>query len=178
METTKLFFPVWMMFIDPVSWAAIIPGTFLIALIGLTASLYIAHKCGPSGQIRTTGERFFAAWTDAKKGMWRAWLNLCLAYAAGTALMLVPSIISVGLPEGHFLSGMSTALLENTYTNPLAVVWACVSVTLTALLSYLLSRLWTFKKTGVSGEGRVRVAMWIAVFTAPYLFLSTYRLYY
>jgi hypothetical protein len=171
MVTTKLFFPIWMMFVVPVSWAAIIPGTFLIAFFGLLASLYIIR----SGAF-PRGDRLRAAWEGAKKGMWRAWLNLCAAYAVGTALMLAPALLTPGMPETGFVRQAALAVTENIYQNALSVLWATLCVAGSAGISYLLNRGWTFR--GMEGADARHAALWLAFLTAPYLFFSTYRLFY
>ena len=171
MVTTKLFFPIWMMFVVPVSWAAIIPGTFLIAFLGLLASLYLAR---PSDMER--GERLRAAWADAKKGMWRAWINLCAAYALGTALMLAPAILTVGMAETSAVRQAALAITENIYQSGLAVLWTALCVAGSAMISWLLNRSWTYNRT--SRADVRRAAAWLAFLTAPYLFFSTYRLFY
>ncbi len=171
METTKLFFPIWMMFINPVSWAAIIPGTFLIAFFGLIAALYIAR---PDEMPR--GERFAAAWNDAKKSVWRAWINLCASYAIGTALMLAPAILTVGMAESNILRQAALAITETIYHNALAIIWAVLCVLISGAVNFILSRSWTFRKTDM--EDIRRSALWLAFLTAPYLFFSTFQLFY
>jgi hypothetical protein len=171
METTRLFFPVWMLFLAPVSWAAIIPGTFLIAFLGLLAALYLsAPKEAPRD------ERLKAGWADAKKGMWRAWINLCAAYALGAAAMLVPAILTAGMPETGVIRRAALSIAENIYQSPLAVLWALLCFLLSLALSYLLNRAWTFRNTEV-GDLK-RAAAWLALLTAPYLFFFTFKLYY
>lgn len=170
MEPSKLIFPIWMMFVVPISWAAILPGTFLAALAGLLIALMIVRK-GPAG------ERFRAAWEDTKKAVWRAWLNLCLAWLVGTALMLVPPLLAAGSASGAW-KDMAEALLTNIYTNPLSAVWAIVCVLATVGISYSLHRLWAFRKTDLETPESARAALWVSVITAPWLFLSTMRLFY
>ncbi len=171
MVTTKLFFPIWMMFVVPVSWAAIIPGTFLIAFFGLLASLYITL---PGDAAR--GDRLRAAWEGAKRGMWRAWINLCAAYALGTVLMLAPVLLTLGMAETSLLRQAALAITENIYQNALSVIWTALCVAGSAGLSYACNRAWTFRKVQRADAGRT--ALWIAFLTAPYLFFSTYRLFY
>lgn len=160
-----------MMFVVPVSWAAIIPGTFLIAFLGLTLSSFLVQ---PGDTPR--GTRIEVAWTDAKKGMWRAWINLCAAYAFGTALMLAPALLTVGLPETNAARQAAFAVTENIYQSLLAVIWAIFCLLVSAGFSYLLNRAWTYRKTTIKDVRRA--AGWFAVVTAPWLFLSTYRLYF
>ena len=170
MEPSKLIFPIWMMFVVPISWAAILPGTFLVAFAGLLIALFLVRKGTP-------GQRIRAAWEDAKKAAFRAWINLCAAYLFGTALMLAPSLLTAGAQSGAG-KAMADALLTNIYTNPLSFFWAVLSLAAAFAISYFLGKLWAFRKTELSLPERARAALWLAAITAPWLFLTTIRLFY
>ncbi|MGI6239844.1 MAG: hypothetical protein ACOYI5_09500 [Christensenellales bacterium] len=176
MITNRLIFPIWMMFIVPISWAAIIPGTFLIALFALLIALSAAHSQGADGAPMPAAGRLRAAWADARRSIWRAWISVCAAYLAGTAAMLLPSLFAIGRDEGSYIVQMSTALLENPYASAHALVWTCMSVILSAAIARNLALSWILNKT--SRPKDKRAALWFAILTAPYLFLSTYKLFY
>ena len=172
MEPSKLFFPLWMMFVVPISWAAILPGIVLIALLGLFVALFCAHRevQGASGRLR-------AAWEDVKKSVTRACLNLCLAYCAGTLFMLAPPLLSAGRTAGA-LHDMAFALTGNLYESAPAVTWAVLCVAASAGISYGMARLWGFGKTGLGAPERRRAALCFALLCAPWIYLFPYRLFY
>lgn len=150
----NVMFPVYMLFLlFPQVWLLALPFNFVFdSLVLLLAA----------GYLKVEGRKDL--W---KRSILRVWVYGFLADIAGAALI---TGIVLFLEE---------QLSVTVFLNPVYEILAALpGVALAGWLIYLLDRKWGFGKAAVDGAQRRRLALALAVFTAPYtMFLPTQLLY-
>lgn len=150
----NVMFPIYMLFLFiPALWVAILP--FNLAFDSLVLVLAMRHW------------HMAEKMTVWKKCILRVWLFGFAADIAGAAL-----ITGIVFAMGRFTE-------VNYYAQPLAEVLAALpGVVLAGWLIYLLDKKWAFGKAALDAVQRHKLALALAVFTAPYtMFIPTRLLY-
>lgn len=148
----NVLFPVYMIFLFfPATWLVILPFNF--AFDSLVLWLAMRH------------------WQmQDKKGLWkksilRVWLFGFTADLAGAGLIVLL----------YFVTNSLMDFTDFTTWEPLLVL-PCVA--LAGWLIYLLDKKWAFGKTALDAVQRHKLALALAIFTAPYTMLIPTRLLY
>ena len=166
MKNVKLYnvlFPIWLLWLFPTTWLIVLPGNFLIdfAVVALTLKFLKVPDI-----IKTT-----------KKVILRVWLMGFVADFIGTLAMITWNFIYEA-GESEFLYDMMYAINYNPFENIWAFLWVTICVILTAFVIYQFNYRWCLKKAEFDHEQRKKVALSLAVFTAPYLFYLPSMLLY
>lgn len=157
----NLIFPIWLLWLFPMTWIVVLPMNFLIdsavVLITLKALKISDYKM------------------IYKDIIFKVWGFGFLADFIGTALMFIPIIIDGILdyssPFGHWWhEHLTSALSFNPFENIFAVIWVTVTVFITSLFIYLLNYKVSFKKLDIEEKAKRKLALSLGIFTAPYLF--------
>ena len=156
-KTVRLYnvmFPVYMLFLlFPGVWLLSLPVNF--AVDSLVLLLAVRHgRCGQGKQI----------W---KKSILRVWLLGFGADFAGAALITALFYVA----EGQ----INLSLYTHWYAE---VLMALPGVALAGWLIYVMDRRWAFKKAELAPEHVRKLALALAVFTAPYPMLIPTALLY
>lgn len=148
----NVMFPVYMIFLFfPATWLVILPFNFAFDSLVLCLAMRRWHMQDKMG-----------LW---KKSILRVWLFGFAADIAGAGMI---SLLYVAV---------ANAL---TYSN-IMIVEPCIAIPGVALagwLIYLLDRKWAFGKTALDAAQRHKLALALAIFTAPYTMLIPTRLLY
>lgn len=94
----------------------------------------------------------------------------------GSLIMLGISELAFTIDEGPFSDAIS-ASMTNPWSNPIAFAIAVVLIVLVAFMLYFFDKK-VLIKAGLTVERAVRSAKWIAIITAPYMFLFPSDLLY
>jgi len=153
-------YPIWMYLFAPAAWIAILPWKFLLVTIALLA-------CNRSYEL--SREKPFY-----KKNVLWSWLIVLLGDLAGTLLLL--------LVQAYFTEGIYEFLAYpvafNPYDNIYSVLYVyAVFALVIFLMRYALCN-WLFPRSIADKAMRKRVALVVAVFCAPWLFLIPSQLFY
>ena len=147
----NVLFPIWMLVWMPFSWFAVIPLNYLIDRFVLGKSLDISEK-----------EAFL------RKNTWKICLAGFFADFCGTALlfMLIASDRLRKIVGSELINQITynPFLSISAFLSVLAVIFAAASVI------YILDCI-ILKKCGLDQKQAHHSALYMAVFTAPYLFL-------
>lgn len=106
--------------------------------------------------------------------------KLCLA---GFVSDFIGSLILLGVEaltyvfSGPAIMKISNGILMNPFENIWSLLICIVAVAASGFAIFLLDR-WILKKAGLAVEQAKKTAMWLAIITAPYLFLVPTELLY
>lgn len=159
MKIYNVIFPIWLLWIIPVTWIVVLPANFLIDLAVVVLTLKILHV------------------SDIKKitkgVIVKVWLLGFLADFIGTAAMFMANVIDFDYqtPFGNWwYKNIANAVSYNPFDSIYAFIWVTVCVFITAGCIYFFNYKISFKKAELNDEVRKKLALSLSIFTAPYLF--------
>ena len=159
----NVLFPIWLLLLFPPLLLFSLAGNFLVDSAVILLTLRVLRG-------RWAGE----VW---KRSILRAWLLGFLADFAGGALMLAPSFL-YGL-DWEWLDRVAYGVYFNPFDSVAAFLWTALAAAVSALCIYGFNRRFVFRRADVSDGERRRLALVMAVVTAPWLFfLPTAWFYY
>jgi len=145
----NVIFPIWMLWFIPATWILILPANFVIDLAVLFFTLKYL-KVEERGQI-------------AKKCILRVWICGFLADIIGSIFMFLPILLDV---DADFVNSIAM--------NPFESIWAMIYTTIALMIAggciYLLNLKFCLNKSGLELAQKKKVALVMAVITAPYLY--------
>lgn len=151
----NVIFPIWVLWIVPVTWIIVLPANFVIDLLVVVLTMKYL-------KIDDRKQR-------AKSVILRVWIMGFVADFIGTIAMIFSGF-------GPDLNGWWYKNIEypinynNPFDNIFSFLWVTVCVIISAFFIYLFNHKWCLKKAGLDDIQRKKVALSLAVFTAPYLF--------
>lgn len=149
----NIFLPLWMILAIPSwLWLGVIPVNFGIDFL-------VTYLC--TKDIEEHGK-------FCLRHVWKICLAGFAADLLGCLVMLGLSLIG-GTHEG-FVLDVFGGVMMNPFSHPLALIITLAVIALVALLIFVLDR-WILKKADLTAEKAKYVALRLAIFTAPYLFL-------
>jgi len=162
-KTTKLYnviFPIWMLWIFPLTWLVILPANFVIDLLVTALTMKVL--------------KIDHIWATAKPVILKVWLFGFLADLIGTAVMLVATFLdegTLGPTAGEWwYQNISYPVNYNPFQSVYGFLWVTLCVVLAAFMIYLFNRKVSFKKAPLTDRQKRQLSLSLAVFTAPYLF--------
>ncbi|MBS6395565.1 MAG: hypothetical protein KH452_00225 [Clostridiales bacterium] len=155
----NVMFPIWFLWLFPETWIFVLPANFFIDLLVLV--LVMKH-------LNITDIR-----RRAGKSILRVWLLGFAADFVGGFFMLLASLMEYdqNTALGNWLyENLTNSVMFNPFENIAAFLWVTVCTLLSGALIYLFNVKFCLRKAELSEEHRRKVALAMAVFTAPYLF--------
>lgn len=150
----NILFPVWLLvFLPTYLWLILIPANYLIdaLVLWLSAKRYTS-----------------LSYKDALKKSWK----ICIAgFAADLAGALFLLLISYRRLDDWWWKHLQYPVMWNPFSDALGLLATLLAIAISAVIIYWLDRRILSKMDLVPAEKVSRVAMDLAVFTAPYLFL-------
>ena len=163
-KDTRLYnviFPFWLLLFLPITWLwfAILPANFVIDLLVVLFTLKFL-------KVENRKETI-------KKVIFKVWIMGFVADIIGSVLMFVTSCM-METPNKAFNEWWNHNVTNPVCYNPFENIFAFLVVTLfvafVGYLIYVINLKWCLKKVDLSPEHKKRVALNLAIFTAPYLF--------
>ena len=155
----NLIFPIWFLWLIPITWLVVLPANFLIDL--LVVSLTMKY-------LKVTDIK-----VNAKSVIFRVWIFGFIADFIGTASMFMASLFDINY-ETHFgkwwYNNISNPVSYNPFESIYSILWVTVCVIITAFLIYLFNYKFCLKKSNLDHKQKKELALSLAIFTAPYLF--------
>jgi hypothetical protein len=153
----NVIFPVWFLLLFPLSWLIILPANLLIDSLVLILSL------------KTFKQPIKAAW---KRAILPVWAFGFLADITGAGLLLLTQVVDSD-------SAVFRWLYENVFNyvafNPFRSIWSVlvvlVAIAVSGILIYFLNYKVSFKKLEIENNQKKKLAVALAVFTAPWVML-------
>ena len=158
-----LWFPTWI-------WLVVIPLNYIIDRLVFTVA---SKKQSPE-----LDQKFF------RKHTWKLYLIGFGSDFVGVLLLLLPNIIEIifdTVEDGFFDTpgyyNFSSALNYNCFTHPVAILITVAAIALSGFLIYVFDRAVIFKTGAFTKEQAKKIAFFMAIFTAPYLYLLPMQLF-
>ena len=151
----NLVFPVWLLWIVPLTWIVVLPVNFFIDLLVVVVTMKYL-KISDMKQ-------------KAKAVIVRVWLMGFAADFIGSFVMYITTMLDFGLND-QWWEKIEYAVTYNPFQSGVAIFVVAICVILTAFFIYLFNYKWALKKAEFNDIERKKVALSLAIFTAPYLF--------
>lgn len=149
----NVIFPVWLLFIFPLSWLLVIPANFAIDSLIVVLWMYILKL-------------------DKKMDVYKKhiiWVFIFgfVADIIGGIMLLITQLIGY---EEWFYEYITAPVAMNPFDNIYALLFTFCAVILSGVLIYVFNRFISFRKYKDLKSKRI-ISLMLAVLTAPYLFL-------
>lgn len=167
---TKLYnvmFPLWFLLILPASWIVVIPANFVIDLLALFLTMKFC-KMPDIGK-------------NLKSAVLKTWILGFAADLIGAAGMFLAGIGGDYLPGAFgewFMGHIGNAVVMNPFQTIGGFLWTAFFVALAGFFIYLFNLKLCLNKTTLDLSQKKKLAISMAVFTAPYLFFLPTTLLY
>lgn len=148
-------FPLWLLWLMPMTWFVVFPVNFFIDLLVIVLTM----KYLKIPDIKH----------NSKVVILRVWLMGFAADLIGSCVMYIIASVDFG---GHnqWREGIQDAMLNNPFQSNIALLLMTVGVIVSSFFIYLFNYKWCLEKASFNDMERKKVALSLAVFTAPYLF--------
>ena len=165
----NLIFPIWLLWLFPLTWIVIFPANFLIDLTVVVVTLKVLKV----NQIKDI----------AKKVIFKVWIFGFVSDFIGTVAMFsvnfVDMVVEYQTPLGEWwYKHLTNAVTYRPFENIYAVLWVSVCVLISGYFIYLFNYKVSFRKADLSETIKKKLALSLAVFTAPYLFYLPTSLFF
>ena len=159
MRLYNAVFPIWLLWLFPVTWLVALPANFLIDLLVVVLTMVRLKIPDKKKTVKCT--------------IWKVWIAGFIADFAGalamSAMVLLP-VRSIPVLGTWLAENVAYPIGSNPFTNIFAFFWVTGCVLLTAFLIYRLNLGWCLKKADLDDGQKKKIALSLAVFTEPYLF--------
>ena len=157
----NIIFPIWLLIAFPITWLSfiILPANFAIDFLVVFLTL---KSLGVENRKEIS-----------KKVIFKVWVMGFVADIIGAVLMFVTACMfytSYEPLDDWWYDYITNAVCYNPFENIFAFLVVTLFVALVGYLIYVINLKWCLKKVDLSPEHKKRVALNLAIFTAPYLF--------
>lgn len=150
----NVLFPIFLLFLYPMTWIGILPVNFIIDLLVFDISM--RHL-----KIENRKKLLFPA-------MWKIWGFGFLSDLIGCTVLVVFVRIGTFIPS---FNDVINGIAWNPYSNIVSFLLTVLSVLTAGYLIYIFNKKYALKKTGMDEMQKQRTALYLAVFTSPYVLL-------
>lgn len=164
----NVIFPIWLLWLFPMTWFIVLPLNFIID----TTVVLITIKV-----LRLSNNGIY------KKIILKVWVFGFLSDFIGTFFMFVPNLIDSSLdynsPMGKWwYENLTNAVSYNPYESIFSFLWITVAVIITSFFIYVFNYKISLKNIEIEDSSKKKLALSIAIFTAPYLFFIPTKWFY
>lgn len=162
MKNNKMYsivFPIWSLLIYPIVWIAILPINVVID----TIVLLIGFKYL---KINNAFEKY-------KKVIINVWLFGILSVIIGSLVLLIPFGNA-----GSVYSKISSGIIWSPYENVAYILSIVLAILISMILIYIFNYRVSFKKVGLERKKAKKLALLLAIFTAPWMLLCPINIVY
>lgn len=155
----NVIFPIWMLLMFPQMWFVSLPANLVIDFL----VLYFSMKYLKVEDVKE----------KAKTAIWKTWgVGFAADFVGGFFMFVVPLLdFDTDTPFGSWwYENMTNAVMYNPFETVPACLYTTLCVVLTAVLIYFINKKWCLKQIDITEVQRKRTALFLAIFTAPYLF--------
>ena len=141
------------------TWVIVLPANFLIDLLVVVLTMkYLKVK-----EIKL----------NAKSVILKVWIFGFIADFIGTSAMFMANVIDFNYQTSlgkWWYNNIPNAVSYNPFESLYAILWVTGCVIITSFFIYLFNYQFCLKKSTLDSEQKKKVALSLAIFTAPYLF--------
>lgn len=163
----NVLFPLWFLLLVPISWLIVIPANFVIDLLALLLAMKLL--------------RMPDIWKNLKSAVLKSWIAGFAADLVGGGAMFLSVLAGEFLPgpvRSWVYQNITEAVMVNPFSSVGGFLWTAVCVALAGGIIYLLNLKFCLKKTTLSLAQKRKLALAMALVTAPYLFFVPTTLLY
>ncbi len=163
----NVLFPLWFLLLVPISWLIVIPANFVIDLLALLLAMKLLR-------MPDIGK-------NLKSAVLKSWLAGFAADLIGGGAMFLSVLAGEFLPDpvrSWVYHNITEAVMVNPFSSVGGFLWTAVCVALAGGIIYLLNLKFCLKKTTLSLAQKRKLALAMALVTAPYLFFVPTALLY
>ena len=157
----NIIFPLWLLLFFPQLWIISLPANFLIDL----AVFYFTIRYLKIDQRKAL----------CKKSILKIWLIGFASDFVGGFFMLFFNIFDVAF---DFSAELMNAICYNPFSRLDAFLWTCLCTAISGALIYFLNKKLTLKHLNLTQAQKHKIALSLAIFTAPYLFFLPTSLFW
>lgn len=155
----NLIFPIWFLLLIPFTWIVVLPANFIIDFTVCALTMKFM-------KIESVKEK-------VKSVIAKVWIFGFAADFIGAGLMFVANLIEFS--ENSTLNkwwykNISNAVSYNPFTSIYGVLWVTVCVLITAVFIYIFNYKICLKTLDIDNDHKKKLALSLAICTAPYLF--------
>ncbi|NLM03726.1 MAG: hypothetical protein GX214_01760, partial [Clostridiales bacterium] len=155
----NLIFPIWLLWLIPVTWLIVLPANFIIDL----TVIVITMKFLKIPDIKD----------NVKLIIFKVWIFGFLADFIGTVSMFIVNIVDFDYQSklgSWWYKNISNPVSYNPFESIYALLWVTLSLLITGFFIYLFNYKFSLNKTNLDKSQRKKIALSLAIFTAPYVF--------
>ena len=155
----NLIFPIWIIWIFPITWIVVIPANFIIDSLVILITLMVL-KINDKKAIY-------------KKAIFKTWIFGFLSDFIGAAIMIIPSLVFDKFPKEISMwleKNLISSLAYNPFSSIYSALWGILAVIVAGYFIYLFNYKITLKNINMEARSKKILAISLAIFTAPYLF--------
>ena len=153
----NVIFPIWMLWLAPQAWLIALPGNLIVDVVVLAVTLKVL---GHGSQLAVVKELW-----------WKFWLFGFLADFVGVAALLPCPFLMIWLePAAPWLYDALSPVMHNPFLSLPALAWVAAAVALAGYCIYRFDQRAMKDCALLSETEKHRIALTMAVVTAPWLF--------
>lgn len=158
----NMLLPIWLLVLYPITWIIVIPGNFIIDLLVIVITMKV---------LKIQDIKY-----NAKKIIIRTWLIGFASDAIGVMFMFLGLLVDDR--GGWWNQNIANPITFNPFVTIPGFLWTTIAVAIASFFIYLLNYKFCFNKSNLDKFQKKKLALSLAIFTAPYLFyIPSYILY-
>lgn len=159
----NVFFPIWFLLLFPVTWIIAMPVNFVIDSIVILLSLKFL-------KIDDIYQKY-------KKVILKVFLfGFFSDFVGAIFLFLMSTLVGMGGEESGFFKWINNNIIDTIMRNPFSNIYSFILMTIAIMLAglciYYLNLKVSFKNVDMEEKDKKKLALYMAIFTAPYLFFA------
>ncbi len=151
----NVIFPIWLLFMIPITWIYVLPANFIIDSLVIIVALYLLKV-----------DNLLSMY---KKTILKVWILGFISDLVGSAFMFGGVIFNNNT--------LIHAVTVNPFASLLGFLWVMLCIFIAAVCIYYLNYSISFKKVDLEDHKKKKLAISLALLTAPYLFLLPLELF-
>lgn len=154
----NVIFPIWFLLLAPWTWAIVLPANFVIDLLVVACTMKYLKIEGTKSKVKSV--------------IAHVWILGFVADIAGGMLMMMVEhdIFGYDSALSDWWNDISYGVMYNPFDNVFSLLWVTICVVFTAVVIYFFNNMITLPKLNLPEEQRKKIALSLAIITAPYLF--------
>lgn len=162
----NIIFPIWILWLIPITWLVVLPVNFLVDLLVVVITL----KFLKADNVKSV----------VKSSIWKVWIFGFAADFIGTAFMFLAGFIEIKDPEisNWWWQNLAYGVNYNPFSSIYAFLYTTVCVIISGCCIYLFNYKISLRKADLPEDQIKKLALSLAVITAPYLFFLPTSLFF
>ncbi len=156
----NVIFPIWFLIFIPMTWLVVLPANFIIDSLVILLATYLFIKSN--------------YWLTYKQTIFKVWGFGFLSDFIGALILFSTYLIDSEWWYQNILYPVSYHPFESIF----GFIWCTIATFISAICIYQFNYRFSFKKLEIDLKTKKKMALTLAILTAPYLFLLPTALFY